>query len=271
MKPRIAASLFVGALMSLSLLAGCQSQPEIIGVDTTQTVPEEDQIMERADGRTRAKAHVDLASAYYDAGRLAIALEESNIALKADPTYPPAYNIQGLVSFDLRDNGAAEQAFKRGLALAPQDPDLNHNYGWFLCRTGRELDSTQWFMNAIKNPLYQTPSRSYLAAASCLQVKSPRDAGDFLERALRLEPSSAAVLLANADFLYRQDRASEARPLLERYSKAAPEPSAEGLWLMLRVARKSNDRVSETNYATQLRKRFPNSPQTAALQRGAYD
>jgi type IV pilus assembly protein PilF len=262
-----------GILFFLLLLGGCQAgnMEARPGVDTEQIVPEDGQIMERADARTRAKAHVELASAYYEAGRLAISLEEADIALKSDPTYAPAYNIKGLVNYELRENAAAEATFKRGLALAPQDPDLNHNYGWFLCRTGRELESTLWFMNAVKNPLYQTPARSYLAAANCVQTKNPTDAQDFLDRALRVEPNNPAVLLGYAEFLYRQDRPLESKALLDRYQKAVGEPNAEGWWLLLRVARKLNDRVGEASSGAQLRKRFPNSPQAAALQRGAYN
>ena len=264
---------FISAVFSMALLVGCQGSNADIptGIDTEQTVPDEGQIMERADARTRAKAHVDLAAAYYEAGRLAVALDEARIAMTADPTYPQAYNIQGLVNFDMRDNLAAEQSFKRGLQLSPQDPDLNHNYGWFLCRTGRESEATQWFMTAIKNPLYTTPARSYAAAASCLQTKNPAEAGDLYERALRLDPANPNTLQSYANFLFQQNRIPEARALLERYTVLVPEPNAEALWLLLRVARKQGDRNAEASYGAQLRRRFPKSPQAAALLRGAYE
>lgn len=252
-------------------LTACQSQPELVGIDTTQTVPEEGQFIERADGRTRAKVHTDLAGAYYEVGRLAIALEETQIALKADPNYPPALNMQGLINVELRDNVGAEAAFKKGLQIAPQDPDLNHNYGWFLCRTGRETESTQWFMNAIKNPLYQNPARSYTQAARCLQTKSPQDALDFYERALRLEPANLGALLTYGEFQYQRGQYGEAQALFLRYNRLVKEPSPEALWLGLRIARKTGDRANEMSYETQLRRRFPNSPQTADLQRGAYN
>lgn len=261
----------VYVLALVFLLSACQTQPEIMGIDTTQTVPDEGQITERADGRTRAKVHTDLASAYYSAGKLSVALDETRVALAADPTYAPAYNMQGMVSVDLRDNAAAEQAFKKGLQLAPNDPDMNHNYGWFLCRTGREAESTQWFLTAIKNPLYASPARSYRAAATCLHKKNPREAQEFYETALRMEPNNPATLQSYAELQYEQGNYVGAQDLLARYNRATKETSADSLWLAVRIARKLGNPGNEASYASQLRRRFPQSPQAAALQRGAYD
>jgi type IV pilus assembly protein PilF len=89
---------------------------------------------------------------------------------------------------ELKDDAAADASFQRGLKLAPQDPDLNHNYGWFLCQTGREQQSVQWFMNAIKNPLYPTPSKSYAAAGRCLQKQNPAESVSL--NALKLDPNT---------------------------------------------------------------------------------
>ena len=48
-------------------------------------------------------------------------------------------------------------------------------------------------------------------------------------------------------------------------------PSAEALWLALRIERKLGERVAEQSYANQLRRRFPSSPEYQALQRGSFD
>ena len=73
----------------------------------------------------------------------------------------------GLVYMDLRENELAAQSLERALRLAPNDADINHNYGVFLCQTQREPDSIRYFMQAIKNPLYSAPWRSYSAAGVC--------------------------------------------------------------------------------------------------------
>lgn len=262
--------------LAMALLGGCQ---------TTQTTAKQDQIdaareiLESgdmivalpADADTRAKAHTDLAAAYYELGNLAVALEEARIAIRANPNYARAYNVQGLVHMDLRENAEAEQSFKRGLQLAPQDGDLNHNYGWFLCQTNRADESVQWFLNAVKNPLYRTPARSYAAAGRCAERSDPKGAADFYERALRLEPNNAAVLLSFAGLQYRQGQLQEARTLMSRYHRGVKEPTAEALWLSHRIERKLGDRIAAQQYAAQLRERYAHTPQYQAMQRGQYE
>ncbi|MGE5791381.1 MAG: type IV pilus biogenesis/stability protein PilW [Bacteroidota bacterium] len=254
--------------------AGCasQNQPESQVQRTQPTDPGYGPIIgDVKDARTRAKAHTDLAAAYYELGNLGVALEEARIALAADPTYPPAYNVQGLVNMELRDQAGADASFQRGLKLAPQDPDLNHNYGWFLCQTGREQQSIQWFMNAIKNPLYPTPSKSYAAAGRCLQKGNPAESAQYLERALRLDPNTVQAMMPYAEYLYRRGQLVQAKELVGRYNKMLPEPTPESLWLALRIERKLGDRLAEASFATQLRRRYSNSNEYQSLLRGDFD
>ena len=49
------------------------------------------------------------------------------------------------------------------------------------------------------------------------------------------------------------------------------EPSAEVLWLALRIERKAGDRAAEESLAAQLRRRFPASPEVSRLTAGRYD
>jgi type IV pilus assembly protein PilF len=48
-------------------------------------------------------------------------------------------------------------------------------------------------------------------------------------------------------------------------------PSAESLWLALRIERRLGEQVAEQAFANQLRRRYPASPEYQALQRGKYD
>jgi len=114
-------------------------------------------VADQALPRERAKAHTDLAGAYYQLGNLAVALEELRIAIGADPAYAQAYNVLGLVHAELRENAQATASFERALRLDPNDPDVNHNYALFLCGTDREELSLRYFMCAI---LSTRPRRS---------------------------------------------------------------------------------------------------------------
>jgi type IV pilus assembly protein PilF len=249
----------------LVLLAGCATSPE--PAHDTGTI-----IGEVGDPRNRAKLHTELASLYYGSGNFGVALEELRIAQAADSGYAPAYGMFGLVYMQLKENSRAEESFERALRLSPNDADINHNYGWFLCQTGREPASIKYFLTAIRNPLYATPWRSYSAAGVCTMktdVKS-KDAEAFFERALRLEPDEPASLLKLGQIRYNQGNVGEARKLVTRYNKLVT-PNAESLWLALRVERRLGERLQEQSYANQLRRRFPDSAEYQALLRGKYD
>ena len=114
-------------------------------------------IGEVGDPRNRAKLHTELASLYYSNGNLGVALEELRNATAADANYAPAHGMFGLVYMQLKENQRAEENFERALRLAPNDADINHNYGWFLCQTAREPESIKYFLHALRNPLYATP------------------------------------------------------------------------------------------------------------------
>jgi type IV pilus assembly protein PilF len=233
--------------------------------------PDTGVVGEVRDARTRAKAHTDLAGAYYELGNLGVALEEARIAVQADPAYGPAYSVLGLVNMELKDYTAADANFKRGLALAPQDPDLNHNYGWFLCQTGRDEQSIAWFLNAVRNPLYPTPAKSFAAAGRCLVKRNPAEAATYFDRALRLDPNAFQAMLPYADLLYRRGQLNEAKSLVVRFNRLIPDGTPESLWLGVRIERKLGDRVAEANFASQLRRRYAGSAEYQALQRGEYD
>jgi len=249
----------------LLLLAGCATQGEAPKVETGTIVGE------MGDPRNRARAHTDLAAAYYERGSMAIALEELRIATAADANYPPAHSMLGLVYMELRENQLAEASFERALRLSPNDPDINHNYGWFLCNTSREKDSIKLFVQAIRNPLYNTPWRSYSAAGVCsLRGGNPKDAEEFFQRALKLEPDDPQSLIKLGEIRYRQGQIDEARRLVSRYNKLIT-PTAESLWLALRIERRLGERVAEQSLGNQLRRRYPSSAEYRSLQRGQYD
>jgi type IV pilus assembly protein PilF len=255
----------VRRLLLVLLLAGCAAQTPEPEHDAGQIVGEV------GEPRNRARLHTELAALYYGNNNMAVALEELRAALAADSNYAPAHGMYGLVYMRLKDNKRAEESFERALRLAPNDPDINHNYGWFLCQSGREPDSIKHFLAAIRNPLYPGPWRSYSAAGVCsLRMNQVKDAEAFFERALKLEPDEPASLLQLGQIRYRQGNIGEARRLVGRHNKLV-SPSAESLWLALRIERRLGERLQEQAYANQLRRRFPTSPEYLALQRGQYD
>jgi type IV pilus assembly protein PilF len=263
----------LAALCAAMLLAGCAGNGAVQQQAPTEgpTLENGTVVGEAGDPRNRARLHTELASLYYARGNNAVALEELRVATAADPTYATAHMMFGVVYQELREVKLAEQSFERAQRLAPGDPNVNHAHGWFLCQTQREKESIPYFLTAIRNPLYQTPWRSYSAAGLCtLHTGDAKSAEELFQRALRLEPDEPIATLQMGRIRYGQGKLDEARRLVSRFNKLA-EPTAESLWLALRIERRAGARVSEASYATQLRRRFPNSAEYQALQRGTFD
>ena len=262
--------IFLAMLVPV-VLAGCAAMTGGDSPVEPQLSQSTSDITESGDSRNRARANTELAALYYERGNLGVALEVLRTATSADPSYAPAHGMLGLVYMDLRENQLAQQSFERALRVAPSDPDINHNYGWFLCQTGKEAESTRYFLQAVRNPLYATPWKSYSAAGQCaLQKDNLKDAADYFGRALKLDPDEPNALLKLAVINYRTGDLVESRRLISRYNRIT-EATAEALWLGVRLERKAGDKTAENSYANQLRRRFPGSREYQQMQRGEYD
>ena len=215
---------------------------------------------------TRAKIHTELAAQYYQREQHGVALEELDIALQADPKYAPAFNLRGLVRMELHEFKEADADFRQSLRLE-DDAEAHNNYGWFLCQRGKEADAIEHFMQALKNPLYQTPEKAYLNAGMCSRKSGKMtEAEEFLGKALRLQPNLPEALLALAEFSFDKADYAAAKSYFMQFSQNNISPlTAENLWLAVRIERKIRDKKTEESYAAQLRQRFPDARETQLL------
>lgn len=257
---------WIGAAVLL-LVAGCASTPP-----DPAAARQASSLQQKApDPLERARAHTELGAAYFEMGNLGVALEELQIAVEARNDYAPAHNMLGLIYMAMRDNSRAQSSFDRALRLSPDDPDVNHNAGWFYCQTGRERESVKFFLDAVKNPLYRTPAKTFTTAGVCMvQAKRTNEAFDFLDRALKLDPAYTPAFLPMARVQMQRGAIEEARELTRRFNSRG-SPTAESLWIALLIERRRGDSQSEESLATQLRRRFPDSREAQALQRGQFE
>lgn len=216
-----------------------------------------------------ARVHTELAGLYFERGQYGVALDEIEQALQADRNFAQAYSVRGLVHMSLREDEQAEEDFKKSLSLDKNDSDAHNNYGWFLCQRGWEKESIPHFMAALKDPLYRTPGRAFLNAGICSRkMGSNKDAQEFLQRALVVQPGMPQALLAMAEMSFADGDYSAAKRYFADYSSASDNLTAEQLWLAVRISRKTGDRNSEASYGLQLRKRFPDARETELMMSG---
>lgn len=256
--------LLLAALL-LAGVAGCATTSgESSGsiVDARSVVPRAEN---DSDERRRARIRLELAAGYYQQRNYSVALDELRQALTIDPDYAAAYGMLGLVYMELKETSLADQSFTKALTLMPSNAELNNNYGWFLCRNGRQLESLPYFEKAAADPLYQTPARPLYNAGICMrQAQDDDKALAYLHRAFQVDPSNAVTLYNLADiYLVRKDAARShfySQRLLKAY-----QPTAQVLWQALRIARMRGDTVEFESIASQLRRGFPASQEANLL------
>lgn len=224
----------------------------------------------QSEGNTNsARLHTELAGLYFERNQMGIALSETDLAIRADRNYAPAYSMRGLIHMALHEDKEAEEAFQRGLHLDATDSEAHNNYGWFLCQRGREADSIGHFIAAVKNPLYATPERGYLNAGLCSQkAGKTADAEDYLQRALSLQPGLPQAVLALAEIRYAGGDYTAAKRYFTAFAQQVEMMTAAQLWLAVRIERKLGDRNAEASYGLQLRKNYPDAAETQSLLNG---
>ncbi|MBS0319451.1 MAG: type IV pilus biogenesis/stability protein PilW [Proteobacteria bacterium] len=218
-----------------------------------------------ASPRRRAELHTDLAMGYYERLQMNVALQELAIAEKDDPTYPRIYSSYGLVYTMLGDAAKAQANFQKALSMAPNDSEIRHDWGAFLCTHGRPQESIAEFDFAVADPLYKSPEVALTNAGKCSEMIGNSGAAEaYFKRALSLKPSDASAAYNLALLKYKQGYYDEARSLMRIVMQTAnPQPAA--LFLGHCIEQKQGDAQAEMSYVTQLRNRYPDSDEAKAI------
>lgn len=253
-------ALAATAAIAVSFLSGCVSQ------DTVQSHP----VTEGgsvATAHRRAEVHTALASEYFARGNLNVALAETQLAVKDDPAFAQAYNMQGLVYMELREDASARAAFDRALTLAPDNAEVLNNFGWFLCTRDEFQRAVPMLQKAAGDSLYPTPEKAFLSLGLCLRREHKDDEAEkYLRRAVAIQPNLIGGLYNLAVIEFERGRYKEAEAYLTRYMRLLQSAPLEGLVLGVKIARATKDLPAEQSYMLQLHRRYPDSPQLHGLE-----
>jgi type IV pilus assembly protein PilF len=250
------------------LLAACKT------TTTYSTTPDSAQSGEpnaEGDPHRRAALRLQLASAYYQKGQMDTAMREASDAARIDPKLAAAFGLLGLIYMDLDQKKQAESSFQKALQIDEANPDLNNNYGWFLCRSGREAESVKYFDRAAGDHQYATPAMALQNAGICLlQVGDREHAEKYLLRAFESDASSPVAKYQLSRLYLDTNRLERAAFYYDLLVKSV-DPNAETLWLGVRLAHAKADGRTEQRLGQELRHRFPDSPEVARLSREAFN
>jgi type IV pilus assembly protein PilF len=226
---------------------------------------------DETDVRRRARIRLELAAKYFENGQASVALDEVKQALATDPTYVDAYNMRGLILMRLNDLAQAEDSFRRAVSMRSGDSNLLHNYGWLLCQQRKYADAEQQFDKALANPAYNARSKTLMARGLCQSSAGKlEDAEQSLLKSYQLDAANPVVSYHLASLMFRRQELTRAQFYIRRLNNGALANS-ESLWLGIKVERALGDNVAMLQLADQLRKRFPESAELGAYQRGAFN
>jgi type IV pilus assembly protein PilF len=224
------------------------------------------------DGQKRARARMELASAYFSRGQMTTALDQVKLAIAADPLYGEAYNLRGLIYANLGDLNLAEESFRRALQINARDADTMHNYAWYLCQQKRFPEAASFFTQALAVPQYRGTARTLLAQGICQAGAGQLTESEAsLSRAYELDPSSPFTATNLSEVLYRRGEFERARFYVRRVNALPDVANAQTLWLAARIENKLGNHQGASDFGTQLRSRFPDSREARAFARGDFD
>ncbi len=254
------------AAVLLTACAGRQGASGEVG-GQTDIMTESDE----PETRRRARLRLELASGYFEQGQTNVALDELKQALVIDPGFADAYNLRGLVYMRLNDAPLAEDSFRRALALNPRDADVAHNYGWFLCQQSRFPESFKLFAQVVNNPTYAGQAKSLMAQGVC-QVRAGQrtEAEDSLMRSYQIDAGNPLTGYNLASLLYDRGELTRAQFYIRRLNNS-DLANAETLWLGIKIEQRLNNREGMSQLGDQLKKRYAQSREASAYEKGAFN
>jgi type IV pilus assembly protein PilF len=267
MRSRLAPPWLPVAALVLAVLAalasGCATSPAADEVRTASDMTDDDR---------RARLRLELAAGYYGRGQLETALDEVKQAIAARPDNADAHALRGLIYAGLDRPQLADESFRRALQIDPNDADVHHNYGWYLCQQQRWEESFAQFDAAIAQPRYADRARSLLAKGVCLARSGRAAAAEAaLTRSYELDPGNPGTAFNLAEVLYGLGEYERARAYLKRVNAQPTSSNAQTLWLAARVERRLGNPDGVRALGEELRQRFPQSPQTLLFEQGRFD
>lgn len=251
MRPESYPFLFAGALALA--LAGCAgsggSAPRV-----AQAQP---------DMSNKGLANLQLAQNYLGSGKLDIALDRAQRAMRSDPDSADVQVVMGMIRQALNDESRAGEHFAHAAKLAPDTGHVLNAYGAWLCERQRYDEADAVFSRAVLDPFYEAKAQAYYNAGRCSILGGKLDRAEpALRKGLEIEPDGAALLEQMARLQYRQGNFMGARAFLQR-RESVGEIGAELLELGIAIEEGAGDRAAAERYRARLRQGYPDHTPTA--------
>ena len=212
----------------------------------------------------RAMIHAKLAQGYLKQKQYAVAKQELDMALDIDPNHSESNYVMALLMLELQQYDKTEESFIRAVKSDNTNSEAAHDFGTYLCQTGRERESVKYFDIAASNPLFLQSHLSYMRAGECLSRINDADAEAYLQRALTVNSQLGPALYRLAVLKHDAQEYLSARAYVQRYM-AINKPQPEALLLAYKIESNLNATDFANEYRKQLLEDFPGSKEAREL------
>jgi len=203
--------------------------------------------------------NTEMGLGYLQQNNFELASEKLLKALRQNPESVKANYVYAVLQDKLEQKELAEYHYQKATKLDPENSEAANNFGAFLCRNGRQLESEKYFIQALKNPLYKTPEYAYTNAAVCLlQADELQRGKEYLRKAIAAKSDFGPALVSMGDVLYKEGDYTNAKIYLDRYHLVS-RASAKSLWLAIRNTLELDDQGDIEELAQRLETDFPDS------------
>jgi type IV pilus assembly protein PilF len=266
-----AASLFsLAGVFAAWLLAGGLVGCAANGSSATST-PETFTESDEPEARKRATNRLKLAVLYFQDAKYNFALDEIKQAILNDPNWYEPYGMRGLIFLQTGDYALAETSFQKALAINPNASELKHNYGFLLCKMKRPAEAMKQFAAALADPNYGQRAKTWAEQGRCQLANGQKtEAETSFMRSYELDAGNAMTGYNLSSLLFQRGELARAQFYTRRINNS-DRASAESLWLGIKIERSLGSKDAQLQLEAQLRKRFAQSPEAMALERGAFN
>lgn len=225
----------------------------------------------RAEKKENAvKIRTQLAVEYMNNRDYRAATQAIEQAIKIDDKYDIAWLIRAQIYQALKLYSKADESFRRALTLSPNSPEINNNYGWYLCEIKkRPSEGIVYFNKALADPTYPTPEVAYLNKGLChAKMNQNGLAEGYFEQALRMNNGFVPVLKEQARLKFNENNLPEADRLFKQYQSKVNLLSPDDLLLGWKIVRAQGETQAAYEYEAQLRQNYPYSEELKAITTG---
>lgn len=222
--------------------------------------------------RELAQIKTQLAIQYMSTKQYRQAVDAIDEALKVNGKSTDAWLIRAQIWQFLKEPAKAEDSFQHALSLNSGSPEINNNYGWFICDVKQNPNAAiPYFDKALADPTYPTPEVAQLNKGICSQRMGQYQlAKSYFERALAANPNFIPVKKEMARTSLESGNANEAHNYFAQYLSQIDNPSADDLLLGWKIERSLGNSQAAYEYEAQLRTNFPYSDELGKISTGQY-